>query len=519
MKAFSAFGILASCLISEVHCGWSSSLTPSPAPSTDCTSEATWKTSEHGLTCSDIAAIEPIVKETLDICHAFSNSNYEGKSVYEACCTCGGSDKTLVAPSSMPSRSVYPTSVPSNLPTTTPTLKPSNLRSASPSMKPSISLSPSTSNNPSVYPTAFPSKSNVPTRKQSQTPTIIPSEKPSSKPTFTPTNHPTTFPSAHPSMCEDEKDWTFSDSNGCAVVESIVRSQSHNIDFDFCDFIKDIITNGKNVIEACCICGGANHIPIAPSNIPSHSTRPSIQPSKKPSQMPSQLPSASPSSSPSVSPSASPSGKPSSGPTVSPSLYPSGSPSANPSSSPSGMPSAVPSGSPSTVPSSSPSVSPSVSPSASPSVSPSASPSSSPSVSPSASPSGNPSFGPSDTPSQSPSSFYDTGSFVCKDNSSFVYSFSLDTAQRSCWNIGTNVKRRKKFCVFDAVRRNCPITCGLCCEDDSTFSFMTDRVGIKNCKWIANSAKRIQKYCDKRRKGVVIKSACPVACNSCNDTV
>ena len=380
MKAVSTFGLLAFCLISDVHCEWSD-LAPSSAPSTSCTNEPNWKTGEDGFTCTIIQSLQAEFGSVVDVCHAFSDRNYEGKSVYEACCTCGGSDEMLVTPSNIPSKSVFPTTDPSTVPTVVPTLKPSNLRSAIPSNKPSISLSPSVSKNPSASPSNFPSKSHVPTRQPSQIPTSIPSQKPTNQPTLLPTNNPTHNPSSAPSQCQDEKNWKFYGNYGCDIVISIVNSQKTN-GFNFCEFIRETVSNGKIATEACCICGGGDHIPVKPSSIPTMSTKPSSQPSTKQSKIPSQSPSL----------------KPSSGPTGSPSLYPSGGPSANPSGAPSGLPSAGPSAGPS-------------------------------------------------------------------------------------------------------------------CEDDRSFTFMTDRAGEKKCKWIGKKDKRIVKYCNRHWNGIAILLACSCSCN------
>jgi len=103
--------------------------------------------------------------------------------------------------------------------------------------------------------------------------------------------------------------------------------------------------------------------------------------------------------------------------------------------------------------------------------------------------------------------------FKCVNNEKF----RLDKAnnQRSCLWIGGTELRRMKYCVQSRVRRNCPTTCGLCCEDNQDFLFNTKTGLSKDCKWIAEQTSRISEYCPRP----LISTSCPTTCNSCKTYV
>ena len=63
---------------------------------------------------------------------------------------------------------------------------------------------------------------------------------------------------------------------------------------------------------------------------------------------------------------------------------------------------------------------------------------------------------------------------------------------------------------------NCPLSCGLCCEDDAVFTFMTENRQRRNCAWIANKPDPRAKYCTTTYNGRIVQDACPLACDECN---
>lgn len=555
-----------------------SSSTTEPSP---CNNEPDWKNTDGGFTCQEIEdyLLESHGKEKT--CAAFSDSIYNGKSIYEACCICGGSDELPIAPSVAPT--VTRTDVPSSSPTRAPTLKPS------------LSIYPSV--DPSGYP------SDIPT----VVPTVDPSVVPSSLPSLLPSALPSL--SLMPTACENEPNWKLNDTNAdCAALEVLVE-EARSLDFDLCMYFENYQHGGKNIHEACCICGGGDHVPIAPSVTPSvfptlttmPSTLPSLSvspseeptgrpsdsptnvPSKEPSFVPSNAPSLQPSSDPSSIPSDGPSVLPSNNPTAIPSTVPSLNPTDTPSEDPSTFPSYLPSVQPSKFPSFVPSFIPSVGPSATPSDAPTVLPTNEPSILPTSEPSSIPSEEPSEEPSYAPTvfpsdeptnvpsekptdrptmrpslvpsekpsedpsevpswypsdnpsfdpttipSFQPTGrlsllpsalpsmtafptlsptEFVCKNNESFEYDL------RTCQKIALS-DDRLQVCTNSEVERNCPIACGVCCEDDETYLFRTNSGKIKSCAWIAKDTQRL-KYCNDFRSGKMVRVACPATCNYC----
>lgn len=345
-----------------------------------CNDEPDWKNNVVGLSCQEI---ENTVASSLGnekACAVFHDDIYNGKSIYEACCFCGGSDELPIAPSMVPSTS--PTDDPSSYPTRSPT------------QKPSVSIHPS--EDPSGYPSDIPSlvPSAVPTVEPSTIPSLLPSAVPSI--------------SLKPSACENEPNWKLNDTNAeCADLEILVN-KARSMDFDLCIYFENYLYGGKNIHEACCICGGGDHVPIAPSMTPSvfptdtkmPSTLPSF--SVSPSEEPSNRPSDSPTNVPSKKPSWIPSNVPSIVPTTDPSSFPSSRPSTLPSDKPSVFPSMVPSLTPTDAPSQAPSTLPSRLPSVQPSNFPSFIPTSEPSLGPSTAPSDMPSTLPTDDPSAMP---------------------------------------------------------------------------------------------------------------------
>jgi len=286
---------------------------------------------------------------------------------------------------------------------------------------------------------------------------------------------PSFEPSHFPTMCQDDPHWEFEDRFGCgtvrAVVEGLLLAES---DFDFCDAIADYIRNGKNARDACCACQRYDNHSVS---APMETTAPSM-----------------------------------SVPTVLPSIGASNEPSFISSGEPSSAPSFIPSGEPSVESSTSPSLRDSDEPSSVLSGSPTLSPS----------------INVSDTPSYASSTavtsilseettvlptIVPSKPFVCKNDKSYEY------RSKNCQNIGWNEELRVELCQVDEVQNSCPTTCGLCCEDDSAYTFITSLGTEKSCKWIAKKDARKERYCDQYKNGTMVRSACPKTCNFCGASI
>ncbi len=410
--------------------------TSSAAPS-QCQDEPHWHVIQPPMDCSVFANEFE--------CNLFETYTGFGKGPREACCTCGGGRHLLPEPSGLPSSA--PSTWPSSRPTNAWTHKPSssNVPSQVPTSAPSDCLDDTewvvttASNdeikcahlsNPGICKTvdALGSHNGKVVSEAccvcggSQYTLVAPSSVPSTS------LAPSDMPTNRPSECFDEPDWMTGEP-GPLPCSAFTK------DSKWCGmYVSRIGKDGKNVNEACCACGGGQHMDVAPSAVPtvypSVSLIPSVEPTRKPSSVPSLKPIATPSmspfGSPSMTPSVLPTKRPSLRPSLAPSISPTSAPSTRPSYWPSNVPTVVPTSAPSALPTSTPSSAPSSSPIVAPSSKPSGQPSRLPSLSPSSSPLTTPSAAPSlslnpfAAPSSAPSSCIDEpnwhlDSFSCTD--------------------------------------------------------------------------------------------------------
>ena len=98
------------------------------------------------------------------------------------------------------------------------------------------------------------------------------------------------------------------------------------------------------------------------------------------------------------------------------------------------------------------------------------------------------------------------------------------TVLRSCSNIRIKETRRQKLCLLSEVRTACPQSCGLCCEDDATFSFpLKKEAKTQKCTWLTknNAAVRKAEYCgiDDSVGDTTIRNECPKSCDFCQNLV
>jgi len=105
--------------------------------------------------------------------------------------------------------------------------------------------------------------------------------------------------------------------------------------------------------------------------------------------------------------------------------------------------------------------------------------------------------------------------FTCTED--MTYRVEKGDNKWSCAQIGRKEDRRLQSCTYPVVRRNCPTMCGICCENNQDFVFMTDSQQSKDCEWIKAKSSRINKYCPQPE----IRSNCPAksTCNSCKQYV
>jgi len=143
------------------------------------------------------------------------------------------------------------------------------------------------------------------------------------------------------------------------------------------------------------------------------------------------------------------------------------------------------------------------------SLGPSTSPSSSPSVTPSMAPSEYPSTTPSSAPSNNPT-------ITCINNDNYVID---NDPIKTCKWVRLKNFRRVVQCKKRIVHVNCPVSCGVCCRDDPTYTLVTDGGFTKDCAWIAKQPNPRTKYCDTFNSGDMVRNACPATCNICKSYI
>lgn len=120
---------------------------------------------------------------------------------------------------------------------------------------------------PSRMPSANPSLSS------SSSPSILSSSEPSVSIV------PSITPSVSPSNCEDDATWFVTTNNGFEVKCSHIPNHS------YCETMNSLDSfHGESIYEACCICGGGDHVTISPSDNPSQTMSPTVVPSYHPTQ-------------------------------------------------------------------------------------------------------------------------------------------------------------------------------------------------------------------------------------------
>lgn len=107
---------------------------------------------------------------------------------------------------------------------------------------------------------------------------------------------------------------------------------------------------------------------------------------------------------------------------------------------------------------------------------------------------------------------------LCINNEKFRYE---DISAQSCGWIERVESRRQTFCRYENVISNCPISCGHCCEDDTSYYFQEEYNSNeeKACDWLAHNTMRQNKYCALWRNGRMVRDACAHSCDSCKNKV
>lgn len=133
---------------------------------------------------------------------------------------------------------------------------------------------------------------------------------------------------------------------------------------------------------------------------------------------------------------------------------------------------------------------------------------------PTKAPTRQPTSTPTKPPTQLPTMSSSKPTIVCENN--YDYSVAGKPTEADCNWVGKLNDRRNVECQKPATFRNCPVTCGVCCEDDPNFFILTNRdQSRKKCTWIGKQPNRVRRYCEENNNGALVKSRCHVACSNC----
>lgn len=99
------------------------------------------------------------------------------------------------------------------------------------------------------------------------------------------------------------------------------------------------------------------------------------------------------------------------------------------------------------------------------------------------------------------------GARTCEDNINFRYQ---NNPKQSCNSIRLiNEEKRTEYCSLnDEVRNACPQACGLCCEDNDDYTFLTNKGTKASCAWLTEKEKdhRPGKYCNTYSSGSMVRN-------------
>ena len=113
-----------------------------------------------------------------------------------------------------------------------------------------------------------------------------------------------------------------------------------------------------------------------------------------------------------------------------------------------------------------------------------------------------------------------TSAGTCRNN--LEWSISEDGNSFECDDIHfAEERRRVKFCGIEEVRTNCPVTCGLCCEDDPNYLFVNNNGVNTDCEWLVELKWFDRKYfCNTfNNNGMMVRASCAKSCSYCKDYV
>jgi len=99
----------------------------------------------------------------------------------------------------------------------------------------------------------------------------------------------------------------------------------------------------------------------------------------------------------------------------------------------------------------------------------------------------------------------------CADSLTYVYE---DNESQTC-NWIRKGTRRETLCLEEEVALGCPISCGVCCENNLNYSFTVNTGSVKKCRWLYANEDRKMDWCEEFSNGRKVKRGCPKVCDAC----
>eukprot|EP00557_Chaetoceros_sp_GSL56_P001755 CAMPEP_0176487634 /NCGR_PEP_ID=MMETSP0200_2-20121128/6252_1 /TAXON_ID=947934 /ORGANISM="Chaetoceros sp., Strain GSL56" /LENGTH=378 /DNA_ID=CAMNT_0017884507 /DNA_START=436 /DNA_END=1568 /DNA_ORIENTATION=+ len=113
--------------------------------------------------------------------------------------------------------------------------------------------------------------------------------------------------------------------------------------------------------------------------------------------------------------------------------------------------------------------------------------------------------------------------YTISDVTTITNNNSIGAAQvlMDCWSIhqSSSESQRVELCQVEEVHHNCPITCGVCCQDDPNYILLRNNGMYASCDWLSENQSRKDRYCDTYNSDAWVWSACPLTCSRCKSYV
>lgn len=105
----------------------------------------------------------------------------------------------------------------------------------------------------------------------------------------------------------------------------------------------------------------------------------------------------------------------------------------------------------------------------------------------------------------------------CGNNLSFLLKDSSSKTRDCTWVRYAEETVRQDVCQRSDVRSECPYSCGICCENNPSYSLVVPNGSTKGCYWFISEEDGGGYWCniEWEETGEKIRDVCPVSCKHC----